>query len=88
MTIHEGRTFDKIFTMEDIFEKMGREDLQKELDLARERLKDVEETFYFTLANTNTHLADAMVLEFEQDLYDHRDIVARLEELLRRVDNG
>lgn len=66
---------------------MDRAALHRELDLARERLKDVEETFNFTLANTNTHLADSMVLEFEQDLYDHREIVARLEELLIRTDN-
>ena len=69
--------------MQDDLEKLDTEGLKAELQLARERLQDVEETFNFTLANTNTHLADSMVLEFEQELYEHRNKVARLESLLR-----
>ena len=68
--------------MSQIYNNMDRETLQRELDIARDRLKDIEETFNFTLANTNTHLADAMVLEFEQELYEHRELVAKLERLI------
>ena len=59
--------------------------MRRELEQARDRLVDIEETFNFTLANTNTHLADAMVLEFEQELYEQRDLVARLESLLGKA---
>lgn len=72
--------------MEEPFEAMDRKTLEQKLRIARERLDDVEATFNFTLANTNTHLADSMVLEFEQDLYEHRELVARLESLLRAAD--
>ena len=71
--------------MDPKYESMSLDELKRELELARVRLKDVEETFNFTLANTNTHLADAMVLEFEQDLYDHRDLVADLSELINKT---
>ena len=74
------------YTMENGFEGRDRESLERELSLARERLEDIEATFNFTLANTNTHLADAMVLEFEQELYEQREEVARLEALLRDWD--
>jgi len=63
---------------------MDRDTLEKELRIARERLEDIETTFNFTLANTNTHLADAMILDFEQELYEHRELVTRLELLLDR----
>jgi len=66
------------------YEQMDTEALRKELEIARNRLEDIEETFNFTLANTNTHLADAMVLEFEQELYEHRELVAKLESLLKK----
>lgn len=64
---------------------MSRRELEQALKKAQQRLDDVEDTFNFTLANTNTHLADAMVLEFEQDLYEHRDIVASIKEHLKKV---
>jgi fumarate hydratase class II len=70
--------------MDKPFEQLDTDTLRTELELARERLTDVEETFNFTLANTNTHLADAMVLEFEQELYEHRETVAKLESLLQK----
>lgn len=70
--------------MEKHYEQMDRSSLLRELKLAKDRLQDIEETFNFTLANTNTHLADAMVIEFEQELYEHRELVARLETLLGR----
>ena len=71
--------------MDKKYTDMTRTELQQALESARERLDDVEETFNFTLANTNTHLADSMVLEFEQDLYEHRDIVASIEEHLKNL---
>lgn len=61
---------------------MDKETLKRELKLAKDRLEDIESTFNFTLANTNTHLADSMVLEFEQELYEQRALVKKLELLL------
>lgn len=65
------------------YQHMDIDELKNELNMARQRLQDVEETFNFTLANTNTHLADAMVLDFEQELYDSRDLVAELEAIIK-----
>jgi len=68
--------------MKSHYEEMDKDTLKKELRLAKDRLEDIESTFNFTLANTNTHLADSMVLEFEQELYEHRALVRKLELLL------
>lgn len=67
-------------------DRMGHKELMDALGQARERLQDTEETFNFMLANTNDHLADSMVLEFEQDLYEHRDIVTILESRLKDLE--
>ena len=71
--------------METHYEGMDKETLKRDLKLAKERLEDIESTFNFTLANTNTHLADSMLLEFEQELYEHRELVMKLESLLNKA---
>ena len=62
--------------------KMGREELEALLAKARDVLHDVEETFEFTCANTNAHIADAMINQFDEELAESRAEVARLENLI------
>ncbi len=71
--------------MDTNYADMTREELQEALKVASDRLCDVEETTNFTLATTNTHHAASIVLEFEQDLYEHRDIVASIEQHLKKL---
>ncbi|MCK4910689.1 MAG: hypothetical protein KAR83_03555 [Thermodesulfovibrionales bacterium] len=65
---------------------MGREELEALLLKARDVLYDVEETFEFTCANTNDHIADAMINQFDEELAEGRAEVARLEELLEEFE--
>ena len=59
------------------------EELRKVLQKAREILDDIEETFEFTCANTNAHLADSMIEEFDVELQENRAIVKMLEDILK-----
>ena len=66
--------------------KMGREEVEAALLKAREVLHDVEETFEFTCAHTNAHLADVMIEQFDEELSESRAEVARLEKLLKEFE--
>ncbi len=63
--------------------KMGREELEAALLKARDVLHDVEETFEFMCANTNDHIADAMINHFDEELAESRAEVAGLEKLIQ-----
>ena len=65
---------------------MSRQEAEAALEKAREVLADVEETFEFTCAHTNTHLADALIEQFDEELQECRAVVARLEKLLAEAD--
>ena len=69
------------------YRAMSIEGLRKVLEKAREDLADIEETFEFTCANTNAHLADAMIEEFDVELQENREFVKMLKGLLAEKDN-
>ena len=56
--------------------QINRQEAETALEKAREVLADVEETFEFTCANTNAHLADAMIEQFDEELKESRAEVA------------
>jgi hypothetical protein len=64
---------------------MTKPEVKAALAKARDLLADVEETFEFTCANTNAHLADAMIENFDEELHESRAEVARLEKLLESM---
>ncbi len=65
--------------------EMTRAQIEAALEKARAVLADVEETFEFTCANTNAHLADSMIEQFDEELKESRAEVARLEGLLSNM---
>lgn len=65
--------------------EMSRGEIEAALLKARDVLHDVEETFEFTCANTNAHLADVMIEQFDEELIESRAEVARLEKLLEDI---
>ena len=65
---------------------MTREEVEIALEKTLKLCLDVEETFEFTCANTNAHLANSMIEQFEEELIESRADVARLEKLLESFD--
>lgn len=63
---------------------MGMEELRATLLKARDDMQDVEDTFYFRMIHTNTHLADDFILDHEEELEEHRARVALLEDIIRQ----
>jgi len=60
--------------------------LAAELKKLKDRLKDMEDTFEFNLANTPAHMSGKLVAKHTRELEDLRAEISRLEKLL--IDSG
>ena len=56
--------------------------LAAELKKLKDRLKDMEDTFEFNLANTPAHMSGKLVAKRARELADLRTEISRLEKLL------
>ena len=73
--------------MEKRLEDMTIEELKKELEFAKECLRDVEELYKFTFNKCSVHIggqrAVAMQEEHEEKCREYRERIKEVEELLR-----
>jgi len=73
--------------MEKRLEDMTIEELKKELEFAKECLRDVEELYKFTFNKCSVHIggqrAVAMQEEHEEKCREYRERIKEIEELLR-----
>lgn len=73
--------------MEKRLEDMTVEELKKELEFAKECLRDAEELYTFTFSKCSVHIggqrAVAMQEEHEEKRREYRERIRQIEELLR-----